>query len=93
MAWVLKNVENQRKELVDAYIRGEASMTELCKKYDISRKIGYKWVNRYQIDGYEGLKDLSTAPKNPHKLFNDGFIEIAINMKLKHPTWGPKKFW
>lgn len=91
MAWELKRVENQRKDLIEAYIRGEASMTELCIKYGISRKTGHKWVNRYQANGPKGLEDLSKAPKKPYVLFNEGFIDIAIDLKLKHPTWGPKK--
>ena len=91
MAWELKNVENQRRELTNAYIRGESSMTELCTKYGVSRKTGYKWIKRYQANGYKGLEDLSKAPKKPHVLFSESFIEIAIELKIKHPTWGPKK--
>lgn len=30
MAWRLKKVEEQRKDLVDAYMKGTATMTELC---------------------------------------------------------------
>jgi putative transposase len=91
MAWELKNVENQRKELTDKYIRGESSMTDLSIEYGVSRKTAYKWVNRYQANGPKGLEDLSKAPKKPYVLFNEGIIDIAIELKLKHPTWGPKK--
>src|SRR3979411_3252429 len=38
-------------------------MTELCEKYGISRKTGYKWAERYGSEGVEGLKDRSRAPK------------------------------
>ncbi len=91
MAWELMKVEDQRKELVEAYLKGIVSMTELCTRFRVSRKTAYKWLNRYKSSGIEGLKDLSKAPQNPRRLFNDDDINIAIDLKLKHRTWGPKK--
>ena len=40
----------QRKEFLGAAMRGEHSFTELCRRFGISRKNGYKWLNRYRID-------------------------------------------
>jgi hypothetical protein len=36
----------QRKEFLEAALRREHSFTELCRRYGISRKNGYKWLNR-----------------------------------------------
>ena len=47
MAWELKKVEDQRQQLIEMFITGTVSMTELCKRYGISRKTAYKWYNRY----------------------------------------------
>lgn len=90
MPWEVKRVEDKRRELLEAYERG-ASMTELCKEYEISRKTAYKWHKRFLELGQEGLKDLSRAPHNPVRMFNDEQIEMAIDLKLRKPYWGPKK--
>jgi putative transposase len=92
MPWELNKVEVQRKDLIDAFLNGDASMTELCKKYKISRKTAYKWLKRYiESRGELSLSDLPKAPKNPHKIFDDDLISIAVDTKLKHRTWGPRK--
>ena len=38
------------------------SMTELCERFRVSRKTGYKWVQRFDEEGEEGLLDRSRAP-------------------------------
>lgn len=91
MAWENFKVEQQRLQAVKAYISGTASMTDICKKYGISRKTGYKWCERFLARGEPGLKDLS---KTPHKLpycFTKEQIDRALDIKFKRRTWGPKK--
>lgn len=91
MPWEFKKVEDKRKELIEAYESG-ASMTQLCKQFQVSRKTAYKWYKRYLMRGpEEGLKDLSKAPHHPVRVFIDNQIDMAIDLKLKKPYWGPKK--
>ncbi|MGH9910190.1 MAG: helix-turn-helix domain-containing protein [Nitrososphaerales archaeon] len=40
------------------------SVSEICRKYGVSRKTFYKWKNRYNNDGMDGLKELSRKPHN-----------------------------
>lgn len=92
MAWELKKVEEQRKMLSEAYFSGAQTMTDLCNTYNISRKTGYKWANRYlELGPDKGLQDLSRAPHNPNTIFSDELTSIAIDLKLKYRSWGPKK--
>lgn len=91
MAWENFEVEQQRLQLIQAYIEGDRSMTDICKQYDVSRKTGYKWCERFLELGEHGLKDL---PKTPHTLkhiYTKNQIDRAIDIKLRHRTWGPKK--
>lgn len=91
MGWENLKVEHQRLQLVTAYIKNEAPMTDLCKHYGVSRKTGYKWFNIYQVKGKEGLKDMDRAPNEPYRLYTQDQVEIAIDYKLKHRRYGPKK--
>ena len=91
MAWENFKVEEQRLQIIKAYMNRDASMTNLCKLYGISRKTGYKWYQRFLEFGEEGLKDLSKAPHNPNHSFSDAKIQKAIDLKLKKRNWGPKK--
>jgi putative transposase len=91
MAWGVYKVEQQRLEAILAYSSGLFSMTDVCKKYNISRKTAYKWYKRYLELGEDGLKDLSKAPLNTQNLYSQELIDRAISLKLEHKTWGPKK--
>jgi transposase InsO family protein len=91
MAWRCLKVEEQRANFISEVINGEESITYLCKKYQISRKTAYKWYNRFLFLEEEGLKDLSRAPHNPKKLYSDDLINLAIDFKMAHRNWGPKK--
>lgn len=91
MAWETYQVEAQRLQLVKAYEQGDFSMTDLCDNYGISTKTGYKWYNRFLALGIDGLKDQSRAPHSPNKLYDEHQIDLALDYKRKHLTWGPKK--
>ncbi|NUP97960.1 MAG: helix-turn-helix domain-containing protein [Planctomycetaceae bacterium] len=42
---------------------GPLSMTELCRKFGISRKTGYKLLARYERDGPEGMRECRELTK------------------------------
>jgi transposase InsO family protein len=67
------------------------TMKELCEHFGVSRKTGYKWVNRYREGDPGGLADRSRAPRTcPHR--TPAEIEaVVIKMKREHTRWGPKK--
>ncbi len=91
MAWENYKVEQQRLNLIQAYQYGETSMTDLCKRYGISRKTGYKWYKRFLDEGEDGLGNQSKAPHNPFQIYAQEQIDIAIDLKLRKRSWGPKK--
>ena len=56
MPWKECTVVTQRSEFVLlAQTNNEVSMSELCRRFGISRKTGYKWLARLKTDGIEGL--------------------------------------
>lgn len=91
MAWGEVKVSDQRKLFIDEYMTGEFSMAELCRQFSISRRIGYKWVNRYQEDGLEGLEDRSRAPLSQASATDYDLVEQILKVRFKYPKWGPKK--
>lgn len=91
MVWKEVKVEEQKLNFINEYIEAKFTFTELCQAYEISRKTGYKWVDRFRLRGKEGLKDLSRAPHtHPHELSNE-VVEAILDLKNTHNTWGAKK--
>jgi transposase InsO family protein len=70
--------------------RGER-MTDLCREYGISRKTGNKFKARFERMGAAGLEDQSRAPHViPHKTPPE-LMELVLQERRDHPTWGAKK--
>ena len=67
------------------------SMTELCARFRISRKTGYKWRRRYESEGPTGLVEHSRRPHScPHETDSD-LVRQLLEARRRHPTWGAKK--
>ena len=53
----------QKEKIVKEYLNGE-SVTKLNKKYNLSNKIIYKWLDKYNQFGIESLKSKTGKHKN-----------------------------
>jgi len=51
MPWRVETPMSQRQDFVEAWARGHWHPTELCARFGISRKTGYKWWHRYERGG------------------------------------------
>lgn len=91
MAWRKNSIMDQREEFVLRSLSEALSFSQLCEEYEISRKTGYKWKERFLQQGKPGLLDQSRKPANsPHELSEDTIIKI-IQTRHTHPSWGAKK--
>jgi putative transposase len=80
-----------RSLFITDYLREEASVAELCRRHEVSRKTGYKWIGRYEAEGFGGLADRShVAHSCPHRL-SEGLARRIVAVREQHPTWGPRK--
>lgn len=70
---------------------GRFTVTELCVQFGISRKTGYKHLERYAAAGLKGLQERSHRPHAfPQR--TDGAVEaLIVAERRRHRTWGPKK--
>jgi transposase InsO family protein len=81
----------QRRQFIDDYHEQLYTMTELCARYGISRKTGYKWLERFSEGGRRALADRSRAPhSSPHRTA-EAVAAMICEARRKHPDWGPAK--
>jgi putative transposase len=69
----------------------DETLTGLCRQYGISRKSGYKWLERYDKLGVDGLEDQPTTPRHHPWTTPDDVVDAIIATRKAHSTWGPKK--
>lgn len=91
MPWSETCPMEERAKFVLEALEGWTSMTELCARYGISRRVGYKWLHRYEEAGLSGLADRSRAPRRQAAATPLEQVNEIIALRTKHPTWGPRK--
>ncbi len=91
MGYLEAGAVDKRMRFVTAVEAGEETMAGLCRRFDLSRKSGYKWLARYRAAGIAGLADRGRAPHaHPHTV-EASVIEQCLAVRRTHPTWGPVK--
>lgn len=90
MPWQETGPMEERLKLIADRLDGY-SVTELSVIYGVSRKTIYKWLERYNNLGADGLKELSRAPVNHPNQTDEEIIRRLVETKLLHMNWGPKK--
>ncbi len=91
MPWQELSPVNLRTRFVNEWDAGYWSMTELCAEYGISRKTGYKWLERWAIGGPAGLADQSRRPAHSPRASDPQLVEQLVRLRGRHPTWGARK--
>lgn len=91
MPWQETCVMDERMAFIVDWQRDEMSFAALCRHYGISRRIGYKWVERFEAEGVEGLKDRSRAPRHHPNGVGESAMAAIVAVRMQYPSWGPKK--
>lgn len=81
----------EKQEFVSLARAPEANVRALCRRFGISRTVGYKWLQRFAAEGAEGLIERSRRPvRSPARTGRD--IEAAVlEIRRTHPAWGGRK--
>ena len=91
MPWRETSPMDQRVGFINDYLRSHWSMTELCARYGVSRKTGYKWIDRFKAEGFHGLADRSRRPHHSPRATRSDVVEALIAAKRRHTDRGAKK--
>jgi transposase InsO family protein len=66
-------------------------MSGLCRLYGISRKTGYKWLNRYRATGKAGLNERARRPRSSPQRTPPEVEQLLLAARDQHPRWGGRK--
>src|SRR5258708_26239201 len=69
----------------------EEAFAVICRRFGVSRRVGYKWLARYQEAGVEGLFDRPRAPRHHPQTIADEIAERCLAVRRRPPGWGPPK--
>jgi putative transposase len=91
MPWQETLLMDQRVPFIADYQRDVFDVADLARRFSISRKTAYKWIDRYEVGGPAGLVDRSRRPAHcPHET-PETIVAALLEVRGHHPTWGAKK--
>ena len=91
MPWLETEPVTERKKFIIEAQGGRFSHAELCRRHNISRQKGYKWIERYEEEGPEGLLDRSHRPHSCPHATESYVLDAAIELRRARPRWGAGK--
>ena len=81
---------DERLKFIARLLDGDR-MAELCREFGVSRKTGYKILNRYNSCGVKGLTDRSRRPYRQANQLPVQIETLIVRLKQDKPSWGAPK--
>lgn len=91
MPFIELSIMSQRIEFCMLASKTGSNMSDLCKRFNITRRTGYKWLHRYMDEGLIGLEDKSRRPENFPNQTSVDIDQYIIGLRKDDPEWGAKK--
>jgi transposase InsO family protein len=91
MVWTETCAVEERMRFVVAVQKQEEPFAAVCRQFGVSRRVGYKWLARFELEGAAGLFDRSRAPLHQPQRMADDIAKRCLEVRRAHPTWGPIK--
>jgi transposase len=80
----LEDPIQKRYELVRELKLSSKKREEICKKYGYSRKTGNEYINAWDEERWEGIKDDARGPKSKSKC-TDEVEKRIVDIRFKNP--------
>src|SRR5215207_5843662 len=84
MPWRECSTMSSRQEFLTLAEQPGISFSQLCRRFGISRKTGYKWRRRYREKGAAGLADRSRRPRHSPRRSREAIEEKVLAIRDKY---------
>ena len=68
-----------------------APITEVARRYGVTRQAVDLWLGKYQKEGLAGLADHSRRPLFQPRQLNADIEALICQLRGAHPRWGPRR--
>src|SRR5271155_135291 len=92
MPWREVTRVSLREEFVRLAGQAGSNKRELCRRFGISAKTGYKWLGRHAGGGNGGIEDRSRRPRrSPARTAAEIEQRVILLRREVHGSWGARK--
>lgn len=91
MPWQEVVPSEEKKVFINDYIHHRFDFRELCRRFNVSPKTGYKFVHRFEDEGIKGLENRSSRPHTSPLKTSEDLEEAIVELRNTYPNRGGKK--
>lgn len=94
MPWEEVSIMDRRQEFASFARAKGGNVSGLCRTFGISRKTGYKWLERaHEETGLGVFEDRSRRPHRSPKRTDATVEQSILAVRDRHPAWGARKIF
>lgn len=83
--------QSEKMEIIRIVEESELPIKRTLEELDVNRSTFYKWYQKYNKNGYEGLKNQNSAPKRLWNKIPDQIREYVVELAIKLPEKSPRE--
>ena len=89
MPWEVTSAVDQRERFIEEVIGGCEWMSELCRKYGISRTTGYEWPERSDVSGVRSARaePLDGIAPIGYECYRSAVVGGTSSWRLSERVW------
>jgi transposase InsO family protein len=99
MPWLQSDVFKEKTKFVLEWEtrwkanEGRVNVSELCRKFGISRDTGHLWIRRFRNAGHDlkAIEEKSKAPLTTPTRVSERIENAVVDARKLYPTWGARK--
>jgi len=82
---MMRQSQSERMEIIQLVENSELSIRKTLQELEVPRSTFYDWYRRYQEDGYDGLADKKTGPRQFWNRIPESVREQIVGLALTYP--------
>ncbi len=83
--------QSEKMEIIRIVEESELPIKRTLEELDVNRSTFYKWYQKYNKNGYEGLNNQNSAPKRLWNKIPDQIREYVVELAIKLPEKSPRE--
>jgi transposase InsO family protein len=91
MPWKETTTMSLKRDFVELAQAAQEPFSQLCRRFGITRRTGYKWLQRVQAAGEAGLGERSRRPQHSPSQTPAAREAQVLAVRDQHPAWGGRK--
>lgn len=80
-----------RREAVELARQPGSRVSDIARRFGVSRRVLYKWIRRFEEEGVDGLADRSRRPRRSPRRTAAEVERIVVAYRRRKPTRGARK--